>query len=97
MAVRSGLTHLSPRKEDYVMPTAVSRPGRQDIRRMIGIFLVILFPAIYYYFSPYISMMGAAQGVIAGSLFLFALLFLVPSPSDAPFALGLVRPAPSWT
>ena len=58
------------------MPTAVSRPKRQDVRRMIGIFLVILFPAIYYYFSPYISMMGAAQGVIAGSLFLFALLFL---------------------
>ncbi len=58
------------------MPSAARRPKRQNIRRMIGIFLVILFPAIYYYFSPYISIMGAVQGVIAGSLFLFALLFL---------------------
>ena len=53
-----------------------SAPKAPEHPEVIGIFLVILFPAIYYYFSPYISMMGAAQGVIAGSVFLFALLLL---------------------
>jgi ferredoxin-type protein NapH len=35
-----------------------------------------LFPLIYYYFSPYLVIMGAAEGIVAGSLIIFALLFV---------------------
>jgi polyferredoxin len=36
---------------------------------------LVLFPATFYYFSPVVSAMGAAEGVITGSLLLFGLLF----------------------
>lgn len=53
---------------------------RQKIRSGITLFSVLIFPAVYYYLSPYVPMMGAAEGVMAGSLVVFALLFLT-----APF------------
>jgi polyferredoxin len=36
-----------------------------------------LFPVTINYFSPYIIIDGASQGVVAGSFITFALLFLV--------------------
>jgi ferredoxin-type protein NapH len=35
-----------------------------------------LFPLIYYYFSPYLVIMGAAEGIVAGSLIIFTSLFV---------------------
>ena len=35
-----------------------------------------LFPLIYYYFSPYLVIMGAAEGIVTGSLIVFGLLFV---------------------
>lgn len=49
---------------------------RQGARRLAGIASVLIFPASFYYFSPYLSLFGASQGIVAGSVLLFALLFL---------------------
>lgn len=49
---------------------------RQQIRKTLSLIMVILFPVIYYYFSPYLVIMGAAEGVIAGSLMVFLFLLL---------------------
>jgi polyferredoxin len=37
--------------------------------------MFVLFPVIYYYFSPYLIIMGASEGIITGSLLVFATLF----------------------
>lgn len=49
---------------------------RQRVRKGIIIFTFLLFPAIFYYFSPYLIIMGASEGVISGSFIVFATLFL---------------------
>ena len=49
--------------------------NRQKIRLNLAILMFVLFPLIYYYFSPYLIIMGAAEGIIAGSFIAFALLF----------------------
>jgi len=38
--------------------------------------MVVLFPIIYYYFSPYLIIMGAAEGIIDGSFIVFSFMFL---------------------
>src|SRR5208283_1534036 len=48
---------------------------RQQTRRILTIAMLVLFPVIYYYFSPYLIIMGASQGIITGSLLVFAALF----------------------
>jgi ferredoxin-type protein NapH len=50
--------------------------NRQAFRGAMTIFMFALFPLIYYYFSPYLVIMGAAEGIVAGSLLVFTLLFL---------------------
>jgi ferredoxin-type protein NapH len=50
--------------------------NRQAFRGAMTIFMFALFPLIYYYFSPYLVIMGAAEGIVAGSLLVFPLLFL---------------------
>jgi polyferredoxin len=37
--------------------------------------MFLLFPVIYYYFSPYLIIMGASEGIVTGSLLVFAALF----------------------
>jgi polyferredoxin len=49
---------------------------RHNARRLVGVFSVLAFPASFYYFSPYLSVLGASKGVVAGSALLFGLLFL---------------------
>jgi polyferredoxin len=58
------------------MKTPKRRPARQNARRVLGILLVLTFPASFYYFSPYLSVMGAIEGVITGSLIMFGMLFV---------------------
>lgn len=48
------------------------RSKRQQIRRGIIIVMFLLFPIIMNYFSPYVIIEGASQGIINGSLIMFA-------------------------
>jgi polyferredoxin len=49
---------------------------RQKIRRSILIITFLLFPAIFYYLSPYLIIEGTLKGIISGSFIYFILLFL---------------------
>ncbi|HVP93218.1 MAG TPA: 4Fe-4S binding protein [Acidobacteriota bacterium] len=50
--------------------------NRQKARLVVAVIMVFLFPVIYYYFSPYLIIMGAAEGIIAGDVIAFAALFV---------------------
>jgi len=50
---------------------------RQKIRKALLLISFLLFPVTINYFSPYIIMDGASQGIIAGSFITFTLLFFV--------------------
>jgi ferredoxin-type protein NapH len=50
--------------------------NRQAFRGAMTLLMFALFPLLYYYFSPYLVIMGAAEGIVAGSLIVFALLFV---------------------
>lgn len=50
---------------------------RQNIRLLLLILALLLFPVTLYYFSPYLCIQGAMQGVVAGSILVFAGQFLV--------------------
>ncbi len=49
---------------------------RQRIRRALILLSFLLFPITMYYFSPALIMQGAAEGVVAGSMLLFAAQFV---------------------
>lgn len=50
--------------------------NRQKLRMSIAVLMVFLFPVVFYYFSPYLILMGAAEGIIAGDIITFAGLFI---------------------
>lgn len=50
---------------------------RPEIRKAIILTSFLLFPITINYFSPYLIIDGASQGIIAGSFITFALFFLV--------------------
>lgn len=49
---------------------------RQSIRKASLIIMFLLFPITIFYFSPYLIILGATEGIIAGSAIVFALQFL---------------------
>jgi polyferredoxin len=49
---------------------------RQKIRRGLILFSFFLFPAIYYYFSPYLIIDATSKNIINGSFIVFSLLFI---------------------
>lgn len=49
---------------------------RQKVRLAIILVSFFLFPAFYYYFSPYLILDAAAQGIVNGSFVIFLMLFL---------------------
>lgn len=49
---------------------------RQNIRKMIVIISFLLLPVIMFYFSPYLIVLGAMEGIIVGSFVMFLILFL---------------------
>jgi len=51
-------------------------PNRQRIRKALQFISFLLLPATLYYFSPMLILQGASEGVVNGSLIVFALLFL---------------------
>ena len=48
---------------------------RQRVRRGLLLSSFLLFPVILNYFSPYLIVVGAAQGIASGSMLVFAGLF----------------------
>ena len=48
---------------------------RQRIRKTTIIGMFLLFPIIIFYFSPYLIIAGAFEGVVAGCVIMFALQF----------------------
>ena len=49
---------------------------RQRIRKIISIITFLLFPATFYYLSPYLIVQGTIKGIITGSFIVFALMFV---------------------
>jgi polyferredoxin len=49
---------------------------RQGIRKFILIMSMLLFPITIFYFSPYVIIMGALEGIMTGSFVVFILLLL---------------------
>jgi ferredoxin-type protein NapH len=49
---------------------------RQKVRRGLLIASLVLFPVTFYWLSPAVPLQGAAEGVVAGSLVVFAALFV---------------------
>lgn len=49
---------------------------RQNLRRGIILFSFFLFPATFYYLSPYLIIDATIKGIINGSFILFSLMFL---------------------
>jgi ferredoxin-type protein NapH len=49
---------------------------RQKTRKAIIYISLLLFPVTFYYLSPYLVIQGASEGIIAGSLIAFVLMFL---------------------
>jgi polyferredoxin len=49
---------------------------RQQIRKMFLIVMFLLFPIIFAYFSPYLIMLGASEGIVTASFIVFAFLFV---------------------
>jgi len=50
--------------------------NRQRIRITLAVIMVFLFPIVFYYLSPYLVIMGATEGIIAGDALAFAGLFI---------------------
>ena len=53
------------------------KPTRQRLRSALLLFSLLLFPITLNYFSPYLIIMGASQGVINGSFIVFGGMFFV--------------------
>ena len=49
---------------------------RQKLRKGIILIAFLLFPVTLYYFSPYLIIQGASEGVMSGSFIVFTALFL---------------------
>lgn len=64
---------------------------RQNVRKLTLISALLLFPIIIWYFSPYIIIMGAFQGIINGSFIVF-LAMLIGSIFFGRFFCGYLCP-----
>jgi len=51
-------------------------PTRQRIRKALLLLSLLLFPVTLYYFSPMLILQGASEGIVNGSLLVFAGMFL---------------------
>lgn len=53
---------------------------RQQIRKLLLIVSLLLFPITLYYFSPALIINAGLNGIINGSFMIFVLLFLMSIP-----------------
>jgi len=65
---------------------------RQSIRKTLLIIMFLLFPIIIFYFSPYLIILGAAEGIVAGCVVVFAGMFVF-SLFFGRFFCGYICPA----
>jgi len=65
---------------------------RQKKRKTFLTIMFLLFPLLYYYFSPYLIIMGASEGVVTGSFIIFIALFIASLFMGRAFC-GWVCPA----
>lgn len=49
---------------------------RQSLRKALVILAMLLFPITLFYFSPYLIIVGATEGIVTGSMVVFLLMFL---------------------
>jgi len=49
---------------------------RQKVRKALLLISFLLFPLTIYYFSPVLVIMGSSEGIITGSLVVFAAMFI---------------------
>lgn len=54
----------------------MEQKGRQKVRKAVLLAMFILFPITYYYFSPYLIITGASEGVIVGSFITFSAMLV---------------------
>lgn len=50
---------------------------RQKLRKALVLISFLFFPITLYYFSPYLIIQGAFEGIVTGSFIVFTLMFLV--------------------
>lgn len=50
---------------------------RQKLRKMIIIFMFLLFPIIIWYLSPYLIISGALEGIVNGSFIVFCAMLIL--------------------
>ncbi|MCM1176001.1 MAG: 4Fe-4S binding protein [Blautia sp.] len=62
---------------------------RQQIRKMLLIISLLLFPVTLYYFSPALIIDAGLQGIVNGSFLVFCLLFLLAIPFGRLFCAYL--------
>jgi ferredoxin-type protein NapH len=51
-------------------------PGRQRWRTALLFIALLLFPITLFYLSPYIIVVGAAEGIVNGSFIVFSVMFI---------------------
>lgn len=49
---------------------------RQNVRKLILIISMLLFPLTIWYMSPYLIIQGATKGIVTGSFIVFLLMLL---------------------
>lgn len=49
---------------------------RQTFRKLVLMISLLLFPVTIYYFSPYLIIMGATEGIISGSFLVFSAMLI---------------------
>lgn len=49
---------------------------RQNFRKGLNLLSFLLFPITLYYFSPYLIIQGAVEGILTGSAIVFGLMFV---------------------
>ena len=47
---------------------------RQNIRKLLLIISMLLFPVTIWYMSPYLIIQGAMEGIVTGSFIVFAFM-----------------------
>lgn len=65
---------------------------RQQVRKLLCIIALLLFPITIYYFSPYLIIQGALEGIISGSFITFSLM-LIGALFFGRFFCGYLCPA----
>ena len=50
---------------------------RQNIRKLLLIIAMLLFPIVMWYLSPYLIIQGAMEGIVSGSFIVFISLLIV--------------------